>query len=54
MIDSVADVAERQQTFPNKSTKVGILLFIVMYFVSQDFQTAVTALLAHTVLSIIM
>lgn len=53
MIDSVADIAERQQKFPNKSTKVGVLLFFIMYFVTRDLQASALVLLAHAVLSLI-
>jgi hypothetical protein len=53
MVDSVADVAERQQKFPNKSTKVGILLFFIMYFLTRDIQVSAVALLAHAVLNLI-
>lgn len=53
MIDSVADIAQRQAGFPNKSTKVGVLLFFIMYFVTRDLQAASVALLAHAVLSLI-
>lgn len=52
-IDSVADVAERQASFPNKSTKVGLLMFFIVYFVTRDLQAASIALLAHAVLSLI-
>ena len=53
MVDSVADVAEREQKFPNKSTKVGILLFFIMYFLTRDIQMSAMVLLSHAVLSMI-
>lgn len=53
MIDSVADIAERDQKFPNKSTKVGVLLFFIMYFLTRDIQMSAIVLLAHMVLSLI-
>jgi hypothetical protein len=53
MVDSVADIAEREQKFPNKSTKVGILLFFIMYFVTRNVKMAGMVLLAHAVLSLI-
>jgi len=53
MVDSVADVAARDQKFPNKSTKVGALLFFIMYFITRDIQVSAVVLLAHAVLSLI-
>ena len=53
MVDSVADIAEREQKFPNKSTKVGILLFFIIYFVTRDIKLSAMVLLAHAVLSLI-
>lgn len=53
MTDSIADVAAREQNFPNKSTKVGILLFFIMFFVTRDIKMSSLVLLAHAVLSLI-
>jgi hypothetical protein len=53
MVDSVADIADRQQKFPNKSTKVGTLLFFIAMYISGDVTVASVILLAYLVLNLI-
>jgi hypothetical protein len=53
MIDSVADIAVREQKFPNKSIKVGVLLFFIMFYITRDIKMSSFVLLAHAILSLI-
>jgi hypothetical protein len=53
MVDSVADIADRQQKFPNKFTKVGALLFFIAMYISGDVTVASIILLAYVVLNLI-